>query len=66
MGERSLVAQVPTKGVWTLYPIVGDLFGWLSVVGLIVIVVWGIVQSLRSRKAKAASLKSQAQVGQAD
>ena len=64
-GERALVAQVPTKGVWTLYPIIGDLFGWLAVVGTVALVIWGVVQSLLSRKAKAASPESQSQVGQA-
>ena len=54
-GERALVAQVPTKGAWTLYPYIGDLFGWLAVVGIVGLVIWGIVQSVRSRKAKAAS-----------
>jgi apolipoprotein N-acyltransferase len=29
------VAQVPNKKWFTLYPIVGDLFGWLSFVGLL-------------------------------
>lgn len=54
-GERALVAQVPTKGAWTLYPYIGDLFGWLAVVGTVGLVIWGIVQSVRSRKAKADS-----------
>jgi len=54
-GERALVAQVPAKGAWTLYPIIGDLFGWLSVVGTAGLVIWGILQSLRTRKAKVAS-----------
>ena len=63
-GERVLVAQVPTKGAWTLYPLIGDLFGWLAMVGTVVLVIWGIVQSLRSRKARAANVKTQVQVGQ--
>lgn len=54
-GERALVAQVPTKGVWTLYPIIGDLFGWLAVVGTFGLVIWGIVQTLRLRKIKSAN-----------
>jgi apolipoprotein N-acyltransferase len=61
-GERALVAQVPTKGAWTLYPIVGDLFGWLSVIGMVGLVIFGTFQSLRSRKAKAANAITQAQV----
>ncbi len=58
-GERVLVAQVPTKRVWTLYPIIGDLFGWLAVVGIVVFIIWGVVQSLRLRKVKVASPESQ-------
>jgi apolipoprotein N-acyltransferase len=63
--ERALIAQVPTQGVWTLYPIIGDLFGWLAVVGTVLLVLMGVVQSLRSRRVKAARLESQPQVGQA-
>ena len=54
-GERTLVAQVPTQGVWTLYPYIGDLFGWLAVVGTFGLVIWGIVQTLRLRKIKPAN-----------
>jgi apolipoprotein N-acyltransferase len=40
--ERVMVAQVPTHGVFTLYSVVGDLFGWLSVVGFVLITGWAI------------------------
>lgn len=30
-----MVGQVPTKKLFTLYPIIGDLFGWLSLLGLL-------------------------------
>jgi apolipoprotein N-acyltransferase len=40
--ERALVAQVPTHGVFTLYSVIGDLFGWLAVVGFISITGWAI------------------------
>ncbi len=33
-GERQLVAEVPTKGVRTVYSRVGDLFSWLALLGL--------------------------------
>jgi apolipoprotein N-acyltransferase len=46
--ERVMVAQAPTNGVFTVYSVIGDLFGWLSVVGFVVIAVWAIV---RGRKA---------------
>jgi apolipoprotein N-acyltransferase len=64
-GERVIVAQIPTQGAWTLYPFIGDLFGWLAVVGFVVLVIWGVIQSLRARKVKAAGPESQAPVGQA-
>ena len=54
-GERVLVAQVPAKGTWTLYPYIGDLFGWLSLAGVAGLVIWGTVQTLRLRKIKSAS-----------
>ncbi len=33
-GERQLVAEVPTKGVRTVYSRIGDIFSWLALVGL--------------------------------
>jgi len=47
--ERVMVAQVPTKGVSTIYSIIGDLFGWLTVVGFVVMAGWAII---RGRHAK--------------
>ena len=49
--ERVIVAQVPSTGVFTLYPVIGDLFGWLAVVGLVVIVVAAVVQGRRAKQA---------------
>jgi apolipoprotein N-acyltransferase len=50
--ERALLAQVPAEAsVFTIYPYIGDLFAWLSVVGFAAITVWGVV---RWRKAKRA------------
>ncbi len=63
-GERAVVAQVPTQGVWTLYPYIGDLFGWLAVVGTVALVIWGIIQSMRSRKVVIATPGSQLRPGQ--
>ena len=48
--DRVMVAQVPTKGVFTLYSVIGDLFGWLAVVGFVVIVGWGVVRWRRARR----------------
>lgn len=41
--ERVMVAQVPTQAVSTLYPVVGDMFGWLSIVGVGVLVGWAVI-----------------------
>jgi hypothetical protein len=35
-GDGTLTAQVPVRGVRTLYPAIGDLFAWLCVAGLVV------------------------------
>lgn len=48
-GERVIVAQVPTQGVPTLYPIIGDLVGWLAIAGFVVMAVWGIITGRRAR-----------------
>jgi apolipoprotein N-acyltransferase len=50
-GERTIVGQVPTQGVWTLYPIIGDLFGWLSIAGLAAVIVYVVVQGRRTTRA---------------
>jgi len=46
--EHVMVTQVPTKGVFTLYSVIGDLFGWLAVAGFVIIAGWAVV---RGRKA---------------
>jgi hypothetical protein len=33
--------------VWTLYPIIGDLFGWLAIAGLVGITIWAVVRGRR-------------------
>jgi apolipoprotein N-acyltransferase len=46
--ERVMVAQVPTQGVPTVYSVIGDLFGWLAVVGFVGIVIWAVVRWRRA------------------
>ncbi|NKB68582.1 MAG: hypothetical protein GKR89_16085 [Candidatus Latescibacteria bacterium] len=48
-GERVLWAQVPTKGVWTLYPVVGDVVGWGAAVGFVGLVGLVLVRKRRLR-----------------
>lgn len=42
--DRAMVSQVPTRGVHTIYAQVGDLFAWLAVAGLIVMIVTAILR----------------------
>jgi apolipoprotein N-acyltransferase len=50
--EWVMVAQVPTHGVFTVYSVIGDLFGWLSTLGFLAMVVWGVVRWRRLRRAR--------------
>jgi len=48
--ERVLIAQLPVHGhVPTLYSVIGDLFGWITVVGFLSLWLWAIVAG-RARK----------------
>jgi len=38
-----MYADVPTKGVRTLYPHIGDIFGWICVLGLLGLIVFSII-----------------------
>jgi len=49
------VVQLPNHWVSTVYSLVGDLFGWLTVAGILIIAVWAIA---RGRKARAAAAGS--------
>lgn len=45
--QLAMVAQVPVRGVRTIYARVGDLFAWLCVAGLVGAIAWG---TLRKRQ----------------
>ena len=47
--KRVMVAQVPTHRVATVFSIAGDLFGWLAVGGLVVLVGWAILRGRKTR-----------------
>jgi apolipoprotein N-acyltransferase len=48
--SRALIANVPVRGVATLYAIWGDLFDWLGIVGLVVLLALGVTfGKMRSR-----------------
>ena len=40
--QKVIVAQLPTKGVATIYSSIGDLFAWLCVAGLLGAIVLGL------------------------
>jgi len=35
----TMTGHVPTNRIWALYPIIGDLFGWLSFIGLLFFII---------------------------
>jgi apolipoprotein N-acyltransferase len=37
--------EVPNKKIWTLYPLIGDLFGWLAILGFGSIALWSLYTS---------------------
>ncbi len=37
--------NVPNKKIWTLYPLIGDLFGWLAIVGLVYLLLSSFITS---------------------
>ena len=40
--ERVMVANVPVQRAFTVYPYIGDLFGWLAMAGFVFLVVLAI------------------------
>lgn len=42
-----MYADVPTKGVRTLYPHIGDIFGWISVLGFLVLTIFSIKNKIK-------------------
>lgn len=47
--QQTMIAFVPVKGVWTIYSVVGDLFAWLCLAGLLALGGSVIFTSLQSR-----------------
>jgi len=58
--DRVLVAQMPVNAsVFTLYAVIGDAFGWATVIGFVLVVLWVVIRSRFSRTANKT-------IGQAD
>lgn len=49
-GETMIFADLPVLGITTLYPIVGDIVGQLSIVGFLVMAVWAIIAGRKARE----------------
>ena len=50
--EHVTVAQVPAdSSVFTLYPIISDLFAWLAIAGFVALIVYGIILWRREKRA---------------
>jgi apolipoprotein N-acyltransferase len=50
-----MYADVPTKGVRTLYPHIGDIFGWVCVAGFLGLILLSIVLSVSKKRKMAAN-----------
>jgi apolipoprotein N-acyltransferase len=57
--ERVMVAQVPTYSVTTLYSYTPDWFAWLAMAGFVVIMIVGIIQGRRAKRAVTVQPESQ-------
>ncbi len=47
--KRIMFADLPSKGGKTLYPYIGDLFAWICIAGLAVILLWDRVSKRRQK-----------------
>jgi apolipoprotein N-acyltransferase len=50
-----MVAYVPMQGVHTLYATIGDLFAWLSIAGLVVLIGFAIARKPKAVETGAAA-----------
>jgi apolipoprotein N-acyltransferase len=57
--DRVMVSHVPTKGISTVYSQIGDLFGWVTVVGFVVVAGWAIFNKQNSESNEAHSNETQ-------
>jgi apolipoprotein N-acyltransferase len=48
--QQTMIAYVPVKGTWTIYSVVGDLFSWLCIAGLLLLAGMVAWRALMGRK----------------
>ncbi len=51
-------AAIPTQGVATIYSQVGDLFGWLSIVGFAFVILWAIIAGRKTATVENESIQT--------
>ena len=56
---KSMVSYVPTQGVKTAYSVIGDLFAWLCMLGVVVIIGWVVLTRLSHADHREAHVGSQ-------
>jgi len=44
-----MYADVPVQGIRVLYPVMGDLLGWLSVAAMLILIVWNMIMRRKER-----------------
>jgi apolipoprotein N-acyltransferase len=49
-GDGILYAELPTQGIHTLYTQIGDVLGWICVVGLLGLIVLSIILRIKLKK----------------
>jgi apolipoprotein N-acyltransferase len=47
-----MTGEVPNKKLWTLYPFIGDLFGWLAISGFVSMMLWVCINQNRQANQK--------------
>ena len=52
VSERVMVTQVPIQSVFTIYSYIGNLFAWLSIAGLLVLIAWVVIRGRRTEHAE--------------
>jgi apolipoprotein N-acyltransferase len=53
--DQIMVASVPTHGVHTIYATIGDLFAWLCLLGLVILIGLALIQRRKRRSVVAAA-----------
>jgi len=46
--KQAMASHMPTRGVKTIYTVIGDLFAWLSIAGFVILVGLALVRPIRS------------------